>query len=171
MRFFVAFLLPIIVAGQYPGTLSQPCTNLYTQLNLKPKIFAANTKLQQDITTLTTLAYNNCTADIVQNHSCHRTYNYRYFEGDVNTLEDALQTADPTTKICWMNYQLAGKQPMKAGQANVTYHFNKADYWYIPEVCDHDDRQKLLKTAAATACQSPLTNCNASYQDPSCAST
>ena len=141
------------------------CSRLCSKLNTNPGLQQANYQLQADINQLATAAFSNCTQEFSSKHSCHQTYSYRYFEGDVNSLKYALQEVDPTSKLCWLDFVNHGIY----FSSNVTYYLNKASYWFIPYVCSADDRQLLLKTAGNNACTaSGVYSCNASFEDPTC---
>jgi hypothetical protein len=135
-----------------------------------PKVSSANTKLIQDVDILASEAATNCTAEVMQQHTCHATLNYRDYKGDVNTLTDALAAIDPSTKICWINQVNQGTDPIVAGMANVTWYFKKSGYYFVPAICTAQDRTILLNRLSVTECatQQYLSQCNATFMDKTC---
>ena len=88
----------------------------------------------------------DCAAEFAKQGNCTRDVDWRYKEGDVNTLKDAVAKADKHAHVCALD--MMGRNSM--GIASVRYTWTHATWGFVAGNCTAEDVTQLTYSLAAT---------------------
>ena len=112
---------------------------------LETEVSVPYATIESDAQAFVTSNIASCTAEFAKHGNCTRDVDWRYKEGDVNALKDAISKADESAHICQLD--MMGENTV--GLTKVRYAWTHATYGYVAGNCSAEDVTQLTYALAA----------------------
>merc|ERR1712139_718727 len=93
-----------------------------------------------------------CGKELIQNHTCHREFDWNYVQGDLNKLHDSLKKKDPQAKLCYIDAKATARSPM-TGMSVDDFYIDKFSVAYYSGQCKKDDMSALVRGFDTACCK------------------
>lgn len=140
MCFALALTAAAALSSAAPSTECQ-----MAMAKLETEVSVPYTAVQADAEAFVQSNTASCAAEFAKHGNCTRDVDWRYKEGDVNALKDAVSKADDKAQVCQLD--MMGENTV--GLTKVRYAWQHATYGYVAGNCSAEDVTKLTYALAA----------------------